>query len=76
MAAKWRRCRAVHGVDRPVFCQGRIIGYTKEYSDYLSINRRRPRVEELRRQRVGAQTAKKHGRTLSNRCRVQVDGDR
>jgi hypothetical protein len=28
---------AVHGVDGPVSCQGRIVGYTKEYSDYLLI---------------------------------------
>ena len=27
--------RAVDGVDRPVFFQGKIVGYTKEYSDTL-----------------------------------------
>jgi hypothetical protein len=39
--------RGRDGVDRPVFYQGRIVGYTKEYSDYLLI-----RLLEARRSAI------------------------
>jgi hypothetical protein len=44
--------RAVEGIDRSVFYQGRIVGYVKEYSDYLLIRllqARRPEVYRARR---------------------------
>src|SRR5262249_34983239 len=44
--------RAVKGIDRPVFYQGRIVGYVKEYSDYLLIRllqAKRPEVYRARR---------------------------
>jgi len=43
--------RAVDGVDRPVFFQGRIVGYTKEYSDTLLkflLEAKRPAVYRAR----------------------------
>jgi transposase-like protein len=39
--------RGRDGVDRPVFYQGEIVGYTKEYSDYLLI-----RLLEARRSAI------------------------
>ena len=43
--------RAVDGVDRPVFFQGRIVGYAKEYSDALLkflLEAKRPAVYRAR----------------------------
>ena len=43
--------RAVDGVDRPVFFQGKIVGYTKEYSDTLLkflLEAKRPAVYRAR----------------------------
>jgi hypothetical protein len=43
--------RARDGVDRPVFYQGRIVGYTKEYSDYLLIRLLEAKRPEMYRRR-------------------------
>jgi hypothetical protein len=43
--------RGRDGVDRPLFYQGRIVGYTREYSDYLLIRLLEAKRPEMYRRR-------------------------